>query len=233
MTDSNTRSQVESPESWQPAASLVIEHTVPAGEGLAFRWWHSRVTRAAKNFEGHIRSDLCAPVKSRQPDQPLTWYSIVHFESPELLDKWINSRDRLALIKSGRKTFASYQFISFSTGLEGWFSRRTGTEQSGFGPPAWKQNAAVILALYPTVVIQTLLFSALGLMQSWTLPNSMIINNIITSSILTWVVMPLVTRLLGFWLQPNYQQTSWEKDALGATVVIAALGVMVLLFNVF
>ncbi|MGC1306424.1 MAG: hypothetical protein WA885_04285 [Phormidesmis sp.] len=213
------------------AASLVVEHIVPSGEGLAFRWWHAKVTRAAKNFKGHIRTDLCSPVRGQQPNQPIKWYSIVHFESPELLNQWINSRDRSALIKAGRKTFASYQFISFSTGLEGWFSRRTGTEQSGLGPPAWKQNAAVILALYPTVVIQTLLFSALGVMQSWALPNAMIINNIITSSILTWGVMPLVTKLLGFWLQPNYQSTGWKKDALGAAIVIAALGLMVLLFN--
>ena len=215
------------------AASLVIEHTVPNGEGLAFRWWHSRLTRAAKDFKGHIRTDLCSPVKGQQPDQPMKWYSIVHFESPELLNQWIKSRDRERLIKDGQATFASYQFISFSTGLEGWFSSRTGTEHIGFGPPAWKQNAAVILALYPTVVIQTLLFSALGLMQSWTLPNAMIVNNIITSSVLTWGVMPLVTRLLGFWLQPNYQPTAWQKDILGAGIVIAALGLMVLLFNKF
>ncbi len=214
-------------------ASLVVEHTVPAGEGLAFRWWHAKVTRAAKTFKGHIRTDLCAPVRGQQPDQPMKWYSLVHFESPELLNKWVNSRDREALIKRGRKTFASYQFISFSTGLEGWFSRRTGTEQSGLGPPAWKQNAAVVLALYPTVIIQSLLFSALGLMQSWSLPNSMIINNIITSSVLTWGVMPLVTKLLRFWLQPTYQPTAWKTDVLGAGAVVAALGLMVVLFNIF
>ncbi|MGB3136507.1 MAG: hypothetical protein WBG38_16835 [Nodosilinea sp.] len=215
------------------AASLVVEHIVPSGEGMAFRWWHSKVARAAKNFEGHIRTDLCSPVKGQQPNQPMKWYSIVHFESPQLLNQWVNSSDRSVLINAGRKTFASYQFISFSTGLEGWFSRRTGTEQSGLGPPAWKQNAAVILALYPTVIVQTLLFSALGVMQSWALPNAMIINNIITSSVLTWGVMPLVTKFLGFWLQPNYQPTAWKKDALGAAVVTGALGLMVLLFNQF
>ena len=215
----------------QAAASLVIEHIVPSGEGLAFRWWHSKVTRAAKAFEGHIRTDLCSPVSVRQPNQPMKWYSIVHFESPELLNKWVNSSDREALIESGRKTFASYQFISFSTGLEGWFSKRLGTEQLGLGPPAWKQNAAVILALYPTVVIQSLLFAALGVMQTWSLPNAMIVNNIITSSVLTWGVMPVVTRLLRFWLQPSYQPKSWKTDLLGAAVVILALCFMVLLFN--
>ncbi len=217
----------------QAAASLVIEHTVPSGGGVAFRWWHSKVTRTAKAFEGHIRTDLCSPVRVQQPDQPMKWYSIVHFESPELLNKWVNSSDREALIKSGRKTFASYQFISFSTGLEGWFSNSSGTEQLGLGPPAWKQNAAVILALYPTVVIQSLLFSALGMMQSWAFPNAMIVNNVITSSVLTWGVMPVVTKLLGFWLQPSYQPKSWRTDFLGAAVVVVALGLLILLFNRF
>lgn len=213
------------------AASLVIEHTVPNGEGLAFRWWHSKVTRTAKRFKGHIRTDLCAPVKGVQPGQPLKWYSIIHFDSPELLNEWIKSRDREALIKSGRKTFASYQFISFATGLEGWFSSKTGTEQVGLGPPAWKQNAVVILALYPTVMLQSAVFSALGLMESWPIPNAMIINNIITSSLLTWAVMPIATSLLGFWLQPTLRPTRLKTEILGLGLVLFALGLMVFLFN--
>ncbi|NJM99595.1 MAG: hypothetical protein HC800_22825, partial [Phormidesmis sp. RL_2_1] len=213
------------------AASLVVEHTVPRGEGLAFRWWHSKVTRRAKRFEGHIRTDLCPPVTGAQPGQPMKWYSIVHFESPELLNKWMKSRDRETVIQSGRKTFSSYQFISFSTGLEGWFSGKTGTEQIGIGPPAWKQNAAVILALYPTVMLQSALFAALGFMQGWSMPNAMMVNNIITSSLLTWVVMPLVTRLLSFWLQPSPQPITLKTELLGSGVVIFALGLIVLLFN--
>ncbi|MGB7087739.1 MAG: hypothetical protein WBD47_19430 [Phormidesmis sp.] len=215
------------------AASLVVEHTVAPGDGLAFRWWHSQLTRKARRYKGHIRTDLCAPVKGPQPGQPLKWYSIVHFDSTEQLNQWIKSRDREALIKSGRQTFSSYQFVSFATGLEGWFSSRTGTEQVGLGPPAWKQNAAVILALYPTVMIQSALFAALGFMQSWPMPNAMVVNNIITSSLLTWAVMPLVTRLLGFWLQPTPRPTALKTEILGLGMVLFALGLLVFVFNQF
>jgi antibiotic biosynthesis monooxygenase (ABM) superfamily enzyme len=220
------------PGAGEQAASLVVEHTVPTGEGLAFRWWHAKLVRKAKRFKGHIRTDLCAPVKGLQPGQPMKWYSIVHFESPQLLNQWMKSRDREALIKAGSKTFASYQFISFATGLEGWFSGQTGTEQSGLAPPAWRQNAAVILALYPTVILQSALFSALGLMQGWPLPSSMIVNNIITSSLLTWLLMPLVTRWLGFWLQPMPRPLALKTELLGAGIIGAALGLMVIVFNV-
>lgn len=212
-------------------ASLVVEHTVPSGKGLAFRWWHSKVTRKARRYQGYIRTDLYSPVKGTTPEQLLKWYSIIHFESPELLKKWLKSRDREALIEAGRKVFSSYQFMSFATGLEGWFSRVTGTEQLGFGPPAWKQNAAVVLGLYPTVMIQSALFATLGIMQSWSLPSSMVVNNIITSSLLTWGVMPLVTRLLGFWLRPAPQPISWKTEAQGVGAIVGALVLMVLLFN--
>ena len=219
------------PDAGEQAASLVVEHTVPTGEGLAFRWWHAKLVRKAKRFKGHIRTDLCAPVKGLQPGQPMKWYSIVHFESPQLLNQWMKSRDREALVKAGSNTFASYQFISFATGLEGWFSGKTGTEQSGLAPPAWKQNAAVILALYPTVILQSVLFSALGLMQTWPLPSSMIVNNIITSSLLTWLLMPWVTRLLGFWLQPPSRPLTLKTEILGTGMVCGALGLMVIVFN--
>lgn len=214
-------------------ASLVVEHTVPNDKGLAFRWWHSTLTRTARRYQGYIRTDLYSPVRTAQPGQPLKWYSIIHFESPDLLKKWQKSRDREALIESGRKIFASYQFMSFATGLDGWFSRQTGTEQLGFSPPAWKQNAAVVLGLYPTVMLQSALFATLGIMQSWSLPSSMIVNNIITSSLLTWVIMPLITRLLGFWLQPAPRPTSIKTDALGTGIIVGALGLMVILFNWF
>ncbi|MDX2241979.1 MAG: hypothetical protein NW224_14940 [Leptolyngbyaceae cyanobacterium bins.302] len=210
------------------SASLVIEHTVPKGKGLSFRWWHSKLTRSAKKYEGYLRTDLYAPIHG---SQEMKWYSIIHFDKPEHLGQWIKSREREDTINSGSQVFSSYRFMSFATGLEGWFSRTTGREKLGLGPPAWKQNLAVVLGLYPVVILQTVLFSYLGLMQEWSLSTSMIVNNLISSSILTWAVMPFVTRLMGFWLYPASQPTSQKIDWFGTLILAGALGVMVVLFN--
>ncbi len=205
-------------------ASFVIEHVVPRGRGLAFRWWHARLTHSAQQYEGYIRTDLCPPVKQ---GSQLRWYSIIHFESAEQLSRWLKSADRERLIEAGRKVFKTYQFKSFSTGLEGWFSHQKGTEQLGLGPPAWKQNLAVVFGLYPVVMLQTLLFQALGLMEDWPLAGSMLINNLISSSILTWAVMPLVTRLLRFWLQPVHQELPLRRELIGLGLLLFVLGAMV------
>ncbi len=215
------------PGNRESQASLIVEHIVPKGKGLSFRWWHSKLTRSARQFKGYVRTDLYPPV----PGSQLKWYSIVHFDSPEHLSLWLKSNERETLIASGREIFESYQFKSFSTGLEGWFSRKAGAEQLGLGPPAWKQNLAVVFGLYPVVIMQSMLFSAFGVMKHWSFPSSMLINNLITSSILTWVVMPLVTRSLSFWLQPANQPSSAKTDVTGAIVITVALGLMAIVFN--
>jgi antibiotic biosynthesis monooxygenase (ABM) superfamily enzyme len=210
-----------------PSASLVIEHIVPRGKGLEFRWWHGKLTRAASRHKGYLRTDLCPPIKGSQ----LKWYSILHFDCPENLNHWLKSAERETLIEAGREIFKTYQFKSFNTGLEGWFSHQTGSEQIGLGPPAWKQNLAVILGLYPVVMLQSLLFNQFGIMQHWPLASSMLANNLITSSILTWIVMPFVTRLMNFWLQPAHQPMPARTNLLGTAIVVGALGLAMLLFN--
>ncbi len=207
-------------------ASLIVEHTVPKGKGLSFRFWHANLTRSAKKYPGFIRTDLCPPVKGRD----LKWYSIIHFDTPEHLNQWLKSDDRETLIQAGQDLFESYQFKSFNTGLEGWFSTKTGTEHIGLGPPAWKQNLAVVFGLYPVVMLQSMMFTALGIMHGWSPSIAMLINNLITSSILTWIVMPFVTRLLGFWLVPAYQQSDQRKDVLGTVIISLALIAIAALF---
>jgi uncharacterized protein len=208
-------------------ASLVVEHLVPMRKGFAFRIWHANLTRIARRFSGYIRTDLCPPVKGKA----IRWYSITHFDSPEHLNCWMQSDEREQLIKNGHRIFESYQFKSFATGLEGWFSDKTGSEHFGLGPAAWKQNLAVVFALYPTVMLQSLLFDYFGIMVHWPLANSMLVNNLITSSLLTWLVMPLVTKVLGFWLQPAYQPSTLRTNAVGVVLVASVLGCFALIFN--
>jgi hypothetical protein len=209
------------------SASLVVEHLVPKGKGLAFRIWHASLFQSARQFKGFVRIDLCPPVKAKQ----LRWYSITHFDSAEHLNHWLQSEARAQVIAKGQKIFESYQFKSFATGLEGWFSHKVGSEQMGLGPPAWKQNLAVVLGLYPTVMLQSILFAAFGIMTSWSMASSMVINNLITSSLLTWLVMPFLTKLMRFWLQPAHQAVPPKNEILGTGAIAIALSVMVIVFR--
>ncbi len=211
-------------------SSLVTEYIVPKDGDFAFKKWHNHLVEVAQHYEGFLRCDLCPPLRCK--DSVVKWYYIIHFDSPEHLEQWMKSGDRAQLLESGQEIFSAYRFKSFTTGLEGWFSMHSGSsENQGLGPPRWKQILSVVLGLYPVVMIQTILFSALRVMQSWSLASSMIVNNLITSVILSLFVMPFVSQRLRFWLQPAYIPIPRKNDLRGAVIVLASLGIMLIIFN--
>jgi len=205
-----------------------MEYIVPKTNAEAFEAWYGRLRRVAQYHSGFLRADLCTPLDCE--DGVMKYYSIIHFASPSQLDLWLTCDVRQRLFHEGESLVLAYRFKSFTTGLEGWFSATSGSRGS-LGPPRWKQILSVVLGLYPTVIVQGMVFSTLGIMQGWPLPTAMLVNNLITSSLLTWVVMPRVSRWLKFWLQPAYRPTSRFVDLVGAGFVLSLLILCVVLFN--
>lgn len=76
-------------------------------------------------------------------------------------------------------------------GLEAWF-------RSPSPPPQWKMAVATFLGVFPSATVLNLTLGAA--IQSW---NVLLVNALLAGCIvvlLTWVVMPLTTRLLDRWL---------------------------------
>jgi len=209
-------------------SSVVLEHIVPKVKYASFTRWYHSMLQVVERQEGYLRVDTCPPLEC--VDDVIKQYSIIHFNTINHLNDWLTSKQQADILKSGKDIFEDYKYKSFTTGLEGWFSQQSG-EQSGLGPPRWKQVLSVVLGLYPLVMAQMILFSVFGFMTNWPPANAMLVNNLITSSALTYVVMPQVTKLFRFWLYPAYQDRSWRINLLGMTILLAAFGIMVIIFN--
>ena len=79
-------------------------------------------------------------------------------------------------------------------GLEAWFRAKS-------QPPArWKMARLTFVAVYALTLPLTL---AVGpLLRGWPLPVANALFNLIVVSLLTWAVMPALTRVARGWLHP-------------------------------
>lgn len=203
------------------SSSYVIEHEVAAHKEAEFRKWQSDITKAASQYEGYQGTDVCPPVEEDEK-----WYVVVHFDSQEHLNQWLESDDRREFVKTGKQIFSSTKITYYKTGLERWFiNQKT-------NPPAWKQIMATLLGLYPTVMILLLIQSSLSSMQQLDRADAMLISNFVSCCLLTWFVMPSVSRLLNFWLHPLPHASKWNHW-IGFVLVLIALVFMRSLFVTF
>ncbi len=82
-------------------------------------------------------------------------------------------------------------------GLEAWF------RSPHAPPPRWKMAVATFLGVFPTAATLNLTFGAA--LQSWPFILSGVVFNAAMVTLLTWFVMPLVTRALHRWL--HFEET--------------------------
>jgi len=79
-------------------------------------------------------------------------------------------------------------------GLEAWFRSPAGP------PPKWKMSVATLLGVFPLAMFLHLTLDPVIRDWHFTLRNA--VFNAAVVVLLSWVVMPIVTRLLRGWLQP-------------------------------
>lgn len=79
-------------------------------------------------------------------------------------------------------------------GLEAWF------RSSRNPPPRWKMAVATLLGVYPVSLLIGVALSPT--LKELPLALNLFVVSAIIVGLLTWVVMPLVTRLLRGWLHP-------------------------------
>jgi antibiotic biosynthesis monooxygenase (ABM) superfamily enzyme len=224
-----TKSGQNHPNSHAFYSSLVVEHIVPNSAIAAFDRWQCELQRLASYQPGFVRLDQCPSLAC--DNDVIKRYTIIHFDSPSTLNDWIESKDRKRLTEQGQKIFRAYRFKSFTTGLEGWFSQRASDgEKNRLGPPVWKQILSVVLGLYPLIMLR-LEFLPDTFFGNWPTTTVTLLVTLVTSSLLSIVVMPMITQMMSFWLYPAYRKSTLKIDLIGLAVICAGLLTVMLLFQ--
>lgn len=209
---------MEQSSSETSSVSFIIEQDIPPETTDDFLRWQAEIIEASRRFEGFLRTENFPPSVNNNHK----WYTVIHFDTPDNLTKWLDSDVRHQYIRTRQDRFGFYRFYSYKTGFEEWL-----TKQHKF--PRWKQALSVLFGLYPTIMLQNILFFYWPIMEHWSLPLKVLTNNLLGCIILTWIVMPIVTKLFQFWLKPS--KPSVNIDRIGVLLILLGLGLMVSFFT--
>ena len=185
--------------------TVIVRRTAKAGRIAEFEEWMQGIIHAAMKFEGFMGVNVIRPQDS---DGPAEYVIIIRFDSYQNLAKWENSKERHEWAKKSRVVAEGEPRIERRTGLEFWFTptptTTTASTPTSLGsarpqtPPRYKMAMVLVpvIALLLATVFPLIQMATEGLHPAVRL----VVGVGIMVLLMTYVVMPAVTRLLRPWL---------------------------------
>ena len=196
---------VATPQEADEPQTIVISERVRPGREEDYRAWQSGITAAASRFPGYVGGERFPPVPGVQDE----WVYMLRFATSEQLDGWLSSAERQRWRDKAEPLLEHVDIQRVAAGLGGWFPIRA--DRGEQPPPDWKQAMAVLLAMYPTVMLLMIFISPL--LESAPEAADMFVRAFMNVVILTWLLMPLVNKVLKPWLYPRHRVATWAGTA--------------------
>ncbi|MET0812102.1 MAG: antibiotic biosynthesis monooxygenase [Microbacterium sp.] len=193
--------------------TVAIERRIDPARTLEATSWMQSGTDLATGFAGFLGSGWV-----RAGEGSDLWYMLYRFRDIPTLEAWEQSSQRAWWLDSGR-AFASEVRIERRTGIEGWFdapfathvearhplgepSAATGpiAQPIPAAPPRWKQAITIWLGFFPTNLLASWLLGFVPGFTEWPLVLRVLLATIALTPVMTYLVLPWVTRMLRPWL---------------------------------
>ena len=211
-------------------ASEVVAATVAPGEGQAKDSLRVALDTHAARFHGFVNVDVVPP-----PSGDNSWTAVLTFESEAALQSWRESAEHAELLGRVRDAAGDQDWV-LPNGFGQWSS---GNDFVPVRAPGWKQAMMALAVIYAMVSILNITlgnFIGKGLSVEGSqvvpglglsLPVVVFVGNAVSTILLTWVVMPVVTRLLSWWLSPT---ATTAQTVRGVVLVLVIYLIEVLFF---
>ncbi len=158
--------------------------------------WTKGVLDHVKEFTGYLGSDVIRPEESSLQE----YITLIRFDTCLNLKTWRESASLAEWQQKLPDLLIGNPHKQEASGLELWFDKPD-TPQKLKEPPFWKQVIIGVICVYPLVMF--LNWTLVPIMEEFPRELSILVNVIILSSLLTYPVMPWVTRYLRIWLYPK------------------------------
>lgn len=188
----SSQSTTGTPES----VTVTVTRRALPGREAEMATWVQAGQRLASEFDGFLGAGHVRP-----GGDSLDWHMLYRFADEDALDRWQSSAEREWWIASALGLVSETR-VEKRTGIEGWFdepSRAEVTRPAPSGPPRWKQACVIFLGFFPTnLAAQALLLPFVG---GWPLVLRVVVLTVALTPLMTYLVLPFVTRRLQWWLE--------------------------------
>ena len=186
--------------------TVVVTRIAKKDKIREFEEWMDGIIHEAMKFEGHMGVNVIRPAELSNPEYVI----IFRFNTFENLAKWENSETRREWLAKSKEVAEGEPQVEKQTGLEFWFTPRsrsggiegdkasTTTAAAPIAPPRYKM--AIVITIIISILVSTLLPQIRQLTTGLHVHISTLIGVSTMVLLMTYVIMPSVTRLLGPWL---------------------------------
>lgn len=184
----------------EPITVSIRRDVDPAHIAEATAWVQTGMNLANK-YPGFLGSGWI-----RAGESSHIWHMLYRFTNAETLEQWENSAERTGWLSMG-EGFVRSERSARRTGIEGWFDvPATGSialpeqESTPQAPPRWKQAIAIWLGFFPVNLAFAYAASPVPGWDALPLWLRVLMTTLVLTPIMTYAVLPWVTRMLRPWL---------------------------------
>jgi antibiotic biosynthesis monooxygenase (ABM) superfamily enzyme len=172
--------------------TAVITHRVRPGREAGYEEWIKGIGTDARSFNGYLGAHILRPELGVSADHVI----VVQFDTCEHLQAWMQSQTRQGWIERVKPLIREEESVKVLTGLEPWF------QLPGQSPIAAPKRYKQAILVWIGVASISLLVSphVNALLASWPEILRVLVNMGITVALLTYWVMPFLTRYCKGWL---------------------------------
>jgi uncharacterized protein len=180
-----------------PVTVSITRHIDP-GHTAEMTAWVEAGASLAKGFDGFLGVGWVRPHESSDE-----WHMLYRFASREALAGWESSAQRAWWLAAALGRIGESR-VERRTGIEGWFDKPDSIEtietapSAGRPPPVWKQAIVIWLAFFPLSLVMTWLTGRF--LPDVPLVLRVLGSTVVMTPIMTYLVLPRMTRALGWWL---------------------------------
>jgi uncharacterized protein len=167
----------------------VVTWRVRDGRQSESEAWGHDIAAAALGFPGHQGVNVILPGGAERECM-----IIVRFDTREHLRAWHESDVRRDMLKKAEPLRDGAPSSRVQTGLEFWCA----PTEAPTSPPRWKMALVTVVGVWPASMLVSWLLNSLAGGLPFYLRSLLVAVGIV--ALLTWVIMPMLSRLFRFWL---------------------------------